>query len=212
MSPGLIDKVFDPFFTTKPIGQGTGLGLSMVDGFARQSNGQVRIHSTPGQGTSVKIYLPAAERAPIGPADRPEAAPIGAGQSVLLVEDDTSVRLLIGEVLSELGYRTIEASDANAAIKVLANGQSIDMMISDVGLPGMNGRQFAEVAREHHPSMPILFVTGHAENAAIRAGFLGTNMAWPASRSRLRSSRRRSARCWAKSQASPHLSAGFGCR
>ena len=93
------------------------------------------------------------------------------------VEDDPSVRLLIGEVLSELGYRAIEASDANAAIKVLESSQAIDMMISDVGLPGMNGRQLAEIARQHFPDLPILFVTGYAENAAIRAGFLGTNMA-----------------------------------
>jgi PAS domain S-box-containing protein len=177
MTSELIEKAFDPFFTTKPLGQGTGLGLSMVYGFARQSNGQVRIHSTPGQGTSVKIYLPAAGQAAIQPADRVQSSPQGAGQAVLLVEDDPSVRLLIGEVLSELGYRVLEASDANAAIKVLEGGHSIDMMISDVGLPGMNGRQLAEVAREYHQNVPILFVTGYAESAAIRAGFLGTNMA-----------------------------------
>lgn len=177
MTPELIDKAFDPFFTTKPLGQGTGLGLSMVYGFARQSNGQVRIHSTLGQGTSVKIYLPAAEQGAIQTTDRPVSSPQGRGQAVLLVEDDPSVRLLIGEVLSELGYRAIEASDSSTAIKVLESRQAIDMMISDVGLPGMNGRQLADVVREYHPTVPILFVTGYAENAAIRAGFLGTNMA-----------------------------------
>jgi len=177
MTPELIEKAFDPFFTTKPLGQGTGLGLSMVYGFAKQSNGQVRIHSAPGQGTSVKIYLPAAEQGAIQPAEHAQSSPQGAGQAVLLVEDDPSVRLLIGEVLSELGYRAIKASDANAAIKVLESSQAIDMMISDVGLPGMNGRQLAEVAREYHPTVPILFVTGYAENAAIRADFLGTDMA-----------------------------------
>jgi signal transduction histidine kinase/response regulator RpfG family c-di-GMP phosphodiesterase len=177
MTAELIEKAFDPFFTTKPVGQGTGLGLSMVYGFARQSNGQVRIHSAPGQGTSVKIYLPGAEQGAIQTADHAESSPQGAGQAVLLVEDDPSVRLLIGEVLSELGYRAIEASDANAAIKVLESGRSIDMMISDVGLPGMNGRQLAEVARAYHPNVPVLFATGYAENAAIRAGYLGTNMA-----------------------------------
>jgi CheY-like chemotaxis protein len=177
MTPELIEKAFDPFFTTKPLGRGTGLGLSMVYGFARQSNGQARIHSAPGQGTSVKIYLPAAEQGAIQPADHVQSSPQGAGQAVLLVEDDPSVRLLIGEVLSELGYRAIEASDANAAIKVLESSQAIDMMISDVGLPGMNGRQLAEVVREYHATVPILFVTGYAENAAIRADFLGTNMA-----------------------------------
>jgi PAS domain S-box-containing protein len=177
MTPELIEKAFDPFFTTKPLGQGTGLGLSMVYGFARQSNGQVRIHSAPDQGTSVKIYLPAAEHGAIQTADRPESSPRGRGQAVLLVEDDPSVRLLIGEVLSELGYRAIEASDAGTAIKALESGQAIDMMISDIGLPGMNGRQLADVARKYHPTVPILFVTGYAENAAIRAGYLGTNMA-----------------------------------
>ena len=177
MTPEVIRKAFDPFFTTKPVGQGTGLGLSMVYGFARQSNGQVRIHSTPGQGTSVKIYLPAARQASVKVVDHAEVAPQGSGQAVLLVEDDPSVRLLIGEVLSELGYRTLEAPDAGAAIKLLESGCPIDLMISDVGLPGMNGRQLAEVARDFYPAVPILFVTGYAENAAIRAGFLGTNMA-----------------------------------
>jgi signal transduction histidine kinase/CheY-like chemotaxis protein len=177
MTPDIIEKVFDPFFTTKPVGQGTGLGLSMVYGFARQTRGQVRIHSTSGQGTSVRIYLPSAEQEAVEPSERLQFSPQGAGQTVLLVEDDPSVRLLIGEVLSELGYQTIEASDANIAIKVFESGRSIDLLISDVGLPGMNGRQLAEVAREYHPTVPILFVTGYAENAAIRAGFLGTNMA-----------------------------------
>nr|WP_233285752.1 PAS domain-containing sensor histidine kinase [Bradyrhizobium acaciae] len=177
MTPDLIEKVFDPFFTTKPVGQGTGLGLSMVYGFARQSKGQVRIHSTPGQGTSAKIYLPAADQSAIETTVHHEASPQGAGQPVLLVEDDPSVRLLIGELLSELGYGTIEAPDSDTAIKLLESGRPIDMMISDVGLPGMNGRQLAEVARKHHPKVPILFVTGYAANAAIRAGFLGTNMA-----------------------------------
>lgn len=177
MTPDLIEKAFDPFFTTKPIGQGTGLGLSMVYGFARQSNGQVRIHSNPGQGTSAKIYLPAADQRAIETTVHHEASPQGSGQPVLLVEDDPSVRLLIGELLSELGYQTIEAPDSDTAIKLLESGRQIDMMISDVGLPGMNGRQLAEVARMHHPKVPILFVTGYAANAAIRAGFLGTNMA-----------------------------------
>jgi len=177
MTKELMEKVFDPFFTTKPIGQGTGLGLSMVYGFAQQSNGQVCIHSTPGEGTSVKIYLPAAEDQQPQVAELVEAPPQGAGQCVLLVEDDPSVRLLIGELLAELGYRTIEASDPQAAIKQLEGGRAFDLMISDVGLPGMNGRQLAEIARQHHPTVRILFVTGYAENAAIRAGYLDTNMA-----------------------------------
>ena len=177
MAPEVIEKAFEPFFTTKPIGQGTGLGLSMVYGFVRQSNGQVRIHSRPGEGTSVKLYLPAADPAASG--GEGGAAPVseGHGQAVLIVEDDESVRLIVREVLEELGYLAIDRADAQTAIPLLASDQPLDLMISDVGLPGMNGRQLAEVARQHRPKLPILFVTGYAENAAIRAGFLGTNMA-----------------------------------
>jgi PAS domain S-box-containing protein len=176
MSPDMLDKVFDPFFTTKPIGQGTGLGLSMVYGFAKQSHGQVRIHSTVGEGTSVKLFLPAANQKPEVRETHGGALKRGDGQSVLLVEDDDSVRLLVRDVLQELGYHAVEAAEPEMAIKLLGSGQSFDLMISDVGLPGMNGRQLAETAREHLPDLPILFITGYAENAAIRAGFLGANM------------------------------------
>jgi PAS domain S-box-containing protein len=177
MTQEVLAKVFDPFFTTKPIGVGTGLGLSMVYGFARQSGGQVRVHSQPGVGTTVSVYLPAGA---VIDAEEPEAAgvvPKGRGQTVLLVEDDPSVRLLVREVLAELCYTTLEATEADGALPLLASGQAIDLMISDVGLPGMNGRQLAEIARQHRPDLPVLFITGYAENAAIRAGFLGTNMA-----------------------------------
>ena len=172
----VLERVFEPFFTTKAIGQGTGLGLSMIYGFARQSGGQVRIHSEPGEGTSVKIYLPATDA--LSDTSVAAAAPVreGAGQTVLIVEDDPSVRILVREVLNELSYRAIEAEDATVAIPILASNQAIDLMVSDVGLPGMNGRQLAEVARQYRPNLPILFVTGYAENAAIRSGFLGTNM------------------------------------
>ncbi len=176
MDEDTLAKVFDPFFTTKPVGQGTGLGLSMVYGFAKQSEGQVRIHSTPGHGTSVKLFLPVAQYGIVGEDDAPAPIHHGDGQTVLLVEDDESVRLLVREVLSELGYKAVEAAEAQSAIRLLDSGHKFDLMITDVGLPGMNGRQLAEVAREHLPALPILFVTGYAENAAIRAGFLGTNM------------------------------------
>jgi PAS domain S-box-containing protein len=173
----LLDKVFDPFFTTKPLGQGTGLGLSMVYGFARQSGGQVRIHSQPGLGTTVSIFLKASPSLEThGEEQASESTPEGDGQTVLLVEDDPSVRLLVREVLEELGYKPIEAEEANAAIAVLQSDRSLQLMISDVGLPGMNGRQLADIARQHRPDLPILFITGYAENAAIRSGFLGTNM------------------------------------
>ncbi|MET0270810.1 MAG: PAS domain-containing protein [Sphingomonas sp.] len=177
MTAEVLEKVFDPFFTTKPIGQGTGLGLSMVYGFARQSGGQVRVHSHPGMGTTVSLFLVTGDGAAEEIVPQATVVPEGDGQSVLVVEDDPSVRLLVREVLEELSYTTIEAEQADQAIPVLASDRPIDLMISDVGLPGMNGRQLAEIARQHRPDLPILFVTGYAENAAIRAGFLGTNMA-----------------------------------
>lgn len=178
MAPEILSRIFDPFFTTKPIGQGTGLGLSMVYGFARQSGGQVRVDSSPGQGATVEIYLPAAQTCASQAQDDPAMPPLpeGNGEYVLVVEDDAAVRLLMRDSLEELAYTVIEADEANAAIVVLASEQPLSMMISDVGLPGMNGRQLAEVARRHRPNLPVLFVTGYAENAAIRAGFLGTNM------------------------------------
>jgi signal transduction histidine kinase/CheY-like chemotaxis protein len=178
MGPELLERAFEPFFTTKPLGQGTGLGLSMVYGFAKQSGGQVRIQSKPGAGTTVTLYLPATDGQPAD-ALPSQSGQIrgGEGESVLLVEDDASVRMLIRDVLQELGYFPIEAAEPEAALPILASDQRIDLMISDVGLPGMNGRQLAEVARKHRPQLPILFITGYAENAAIRAGFLGSNMA-----------------------------------
>ena len=177
MPPEVLERVFEPFFTTKPVGQGTGLGLSMVYGFARQSGGQVRIHSTPGFGTSVRLYLPAAV-ASVEPSPGPAPAEPGSGggRTVLVVEDDASVRLLVLEVLREFGYVAIETTDALGAMPVLASARPLDLLVSDVGLPGMNGRQLAELARQHRPGLPVLFITGYAENAAIRAGFLGTGM------------------------------------
>ena len=176
MPPDVVERVFDPFFTTKPLGQGTGLGLSMVYGFARQSGGAVRIHSQIGLGTSVKLYLPTTEALPDRAGDLSAGAPRGAGERVLLVEDDPSVRMLVREVLEELHYRPVEFTDPLAALPYLASQEPIDLMISDVGLPGLNGRELAETARLHRPDLPILFITGYAEKAALRSGFLGENM------------------------------------
>lgn len=177
MSPELLEKVFEPFFTTKPLGHGTGLGLSMVYGFVKQSGGEVRISSQPQHGTSVQLYIPATEAdAQMQPEAAAEVESDGDGRSVLLVEDDQAVRMLVKVVLEQLGYAVLEASEALVAIPMLASGRRIDLMISDVGLPGMNGRELAEVARKHRPELPILFATGYAENAAIRSNFLGANM------------------------------------
>ncbi len=181
MSAETAAKAFDPFFTTKPIGQGTGLGLSMIYGFVTQSRGYVRIESVEGRGTAVLLYLPECSAAETDQADQteqatPDAPPLGSGETVMLVEDEPSVRLLIGEVLSELGYTCVEVADGAAALPILASQRRIDLMITDVGLPGMNGRQLAEIARQYRPGLKVLFVTGYAEHATIRSGFLEPGM------------------------------------
>jgi signal transduction histidine kinase len=177
MPADVMAKVFDPFFTTKPTGQGTGLGLSMIYGFAKQSGGHVRIDSVVSEGTTVKLYLP---RALVGEIllgqSKDAAAPLGKGEQVLVVEDDPTVRLLITEVLKELGYRHLEASDSREALPILRSGQQIDLMVSDVGLPGMNGRELADLARETLPDLKVLFVTGYAERASVRGRFLAPGM------------------------------------
>ncbi|WP_053136754.1 response regulator [Pseudomonas sp. MIACH] len=172
----VIDKVFDPFFTTKPVGQGTGLGLSTIYGFARQSGGDAQIRSVPRQGTEVTIMLPAAS----GPASttvKPLAEPGHShGEHVLIVEDMPSVRSFVAEVLIDAGYRCSLAADGDEAIASLRNDPSIDLLLTDVGLPYMTGRELADVVREMHPALPILFMTGYAENAANRQSFLGEGM------------------------------------
>lgn len=172
----VLEKVFEPFFTTKPQGQGTGLGLSMVYGFAQQSGGAVRIHSQPDLGTSVKLYLPTTSARPVTVEAAPTASYRGAGQRVLIVEDDDAVRMLVCEVLQELDYEAIEISDPTAALPLLASDARIDLMVSDIGMPGINGRDLANAARAHRPDLPILFITGYAEQATQRGAFLGENM------------------------------------
>ncbi|TVV76017.1 PAS domain S-box protein [Sphingomonas solaris] len=177
MAPDVIAKAFDPFFTTKPIGQGTGLGLSMIYGFARQSGGHARIYSEVGRGTTVKLYLPRAEVAAAIAQDGP--APLRraeAGECVLVVEDDPAVRMLVIDVLQSLGYAVEQAADGPSALPLIDTMPRLDLLITDVGLPGMNGRQVAEIARQRRPDLPVLFVTGYAEKAAVRGGFLDEGM------------------------------------
>ncbi len=179
MTPDVIAKAFDPFFTTKPIGQGTGLGLSMIHGFTRQSGGQVRIYSEPGKGTTVCLYLPrfAGPAEDVGCAAAAPAETAGQGETVLVIDDEPTVRMLMVEVLEELGYRVLEAHDGPSGLKILNSGARVDLLITDVGLPGgMNGRQVADAAREHRPDLKVLFVTGYAENAAIGNGLLEGGM------------------------------------
>ncbi|OAS19967.1 ATP-binding protein [Methylobacterium platani] len=181
MPPEVIAKAFDPFFTTKPLGQGTGLGLSMIYGFAKQSGGQVRIHSEEGEGTTVSIYLPRHR----GPAEREAVAPEGAlrpvaaaGETVLIVDDEPSVRMLVADVLGDLGYAAIEAAEGGGGLAVLQSAARIDLLITDVGLPGgLNGRQLADAARVTRPDLKVLFITGFAETALLSNGQLEPGMA-----------------------------------
>ena len=180
MSPDVAARAFDPFFTTKPLGAGTGLGLSMVYGFARQSGGQVRIDSELGEGTALRLYFPRHDTgeaiADASHAGR-EPQPQGAGEVVLVIDDEPSIRMLIGEVLEDAGYAAIETSDGPSGLRVLQSDTKIDLLITDVGLPGgMNGRQIADAGRGLRPGLKVLFITGYAENAAVGNGLLEPGM------------------------------------
>jgi signal transduction histidine kinase/ActR/RegA family two-component response regulator len=180
MSPDIIAKAFDPFFTTKPIGQGTGLGLSMIYGFAKQSGGQVRAYSTVGEGTTMCIYLPRYDGQVVTDDldTRHLQGPCAtASETILVVDDEPTVRMLLTDVLAELGYTVIEAADSAAGLKILQSDVHIDLLITDVGLPGgMNGRQMADAGRETRPDLKTLFITGYAETAAIGNDPLGVGM------------------------------------
>jgi len=176
MVPNVMARAFEPFFTTKPIGQGTGLGLSMVYGYIKQAKGYIQIESEPDIGTRVHLYLPVHQGEATALAHEPERTPTGAGETILVVEDEPVVRSLVVEVLNELGYETLEAGEASEALCITESEQRIDLLISDVGLPGMNGRQLADIARQQRPGLKVLFATGYAESFAAN-DFLGPDMA-----------------------------------
>ncbi|MEW6177232.1 MAG: response regulator [Pseudomonadota bacterium] len=174
----LVDKVFEPFFTTKPLGEGTGLGLSMVYGFVRQSGGFISIDTCQGEGTRVALHMPAAS------ADAQEestAVPIrvpgaGGGRKVLLVEDDNAVRPLLQSALEDFGYHVHVAADSQRALELAADLDSLDLLLTDVGLPGLNGRQLAEMLQQRRPGLPVVLITGYAEQAATRLDCLAPGM------------------------------------
>jgi len=179
MSATTMAHVFDPFFTTKPLGQGTGLGLSMIYGFVQQSGGHIHLRSGEGQGTTVTIYLPRY----LGDVEDETVVSATADLSptvntvVLVVEDEPPIRMVIADVLSDLGYTVLEAGDGRSGLKIIEAGTHVDLLITDVGLPGgMNGRQLADAARERRPNLNVLFVTGYAENSPVGSGFAAQGM------------------------------------
>ncbi len=176
MQPDVVARAIDPFCTTKAVGEGTGLGLSMVYGLVKQSRGHLRIYSEVGHGTTIKLYLPRAPQDVVDFEKRPEDSPRGQGETILVVEDDATVRLLLADVLEELGYVVLLASDARPANPIVQSDRRIDLMMSDVMLPHIDGRKLAEIARAARPDLKVLFVTGYAENATYRGHFLDPGM------------------------------------
>ena len=178
MPPEVIRRVFEPFFTTKPIGQGSGLGLAMVYGFVRQSGGQVRIASTVGEGTAIRLVFPRVDLPAQAAAVSPHSGlPLNKGSGhILLVEDDVGVRALLTELLEGIGYRLTQAASGSEALPVIRSGVPIDLLLSDVGLPGMSGRELADLARVERPALKVLFMTGYASTALTRETFLAPGM------------------------------------
>ncbi|WP_426130436.1 PAS domain-containing protein [Pararhizobium sp. PWRC1-1] len=175
-----VARAFEPFFTTKPTGLGTGLGLSMIYGFARQSGGAVKISSRDGEGTNVTLYLPRHEvaQAPDALEEHAlESVVSASGQTILVIDDEALIRMLVVDTLQELGYQTLEAGDGPQGMRLLRSDARIDLLVTDVGLPnGMNGRQVADAARELRPGLKVLFMTGYAENSVLDRGHLDPDM------------------------------------
>jgi nitrogen-specific signal transduction histidine kinase len=177
MTPDVMARAFEPFFTTKPIGAGSGLGLSQIYGFVRQSGGFIRMESTPGQGTTLRLYLPrhaqSAPKTTDTAVQKLESKGVATG-TVLVVEDEPAIRGQIAEALRDLGCTVIEADDGPAGLLIAQSDERIDMLVTDVGLPGLNGRQLADAARATRPALPVLLITGYAgtalENMALPPG------------------------------------------
>jgi len=176
IAPEVLEKVFEPFFTTKPLGQGTGLGLSMIYGFARQSGGEARIRSAVGDGTSVSLLLPASEGEIAATVVKEGPIAGGRGERVLLVEDTDSLRLFVAEMLHGAGYICFDTSDTDLALSLLRGDDPFDLLLTDIGMPGLDGRELADAARAWRPTLPVLFMTGYAENATERSRFLSRDM------------------------------------
>ena len=180
MDKATMEKVFEPFFTTKEAGKGTGLGLSQVYGFVRQSNGHVRIYSEPGEGTTIKVYLPRLVGADHEPVEMPAKSPVtvrGAGETILVVEDEQDLRLYTTEALRDLGYRVLEAADGREALEAVERHPEIELLFTDVVLTGgMNGRALAEEVTRRRPDLPVLFTTGYTSNAIVHHGRLDPGM------------------------------------
>jgi CheY-like chemotaxis protein len=174
MSSETLTRVFEPFFTTKEAGRGTGLGLSMVYGFVKQSGGHVTIYSEEGQGTTVKLYFPRylGDAPPSQLREKSRAAGADAGETVLVVEDNDEVREYATSILAELGYRVLQAADADAGLRILGAEPRVDLLFTDVVLPGKSGRVLAEEASRLKPGLKILYATGYSRNAIVHHGRL----------------------------------------
>jgi signal transduction histidine kinase/CheY-like chemotaxis protein len=182
MPPDVVERAFDPFYTTKGVGKGTGLGLSQVFGFVKQSGGHVKIYSEPGEGTTVKLYLPRHfGRTPQGRTDRAGSAPVpraADGEIILVVEDEERVRHMSVDALRSLGYTVVQAADGTQALAVLQIQPRVDLLFTDIVMPGMTGRQLADAARETRPELKVLFTTGYTRNAVVHNGVLDPGVAF----------------------------------
>jgi CheY-like chemotaxis protein len=174
IAPKDLERVFDPFFTTKEVGKGTGLGLIMVYGLVKQSNGHIKIYSEQGHGTTVKLYLPRASGLDQGSGEMLSLSPLEGGhEAILVVEDDALVRRYVITQIHSLGYTTLEAANAKQALELIDSDAVIDLLFTDVIMPGsMNGRQLADEALKRRPRLKVLFTSGYTENAIVHHGRL----------------------------------------